>query len=106
MRNRSLLAFAALLALVAAACATHPDERTHVTAAGASGGVTVSGTVDSFSSDAVVITTSTGKETIQIDGNTVGREHLTVGRQISIDVLRSGRAALAKEIRVPDSHDH
>ena len=106
MRNRSVLAFTALLALFALACATHPDERTNVTAAGASGGVTVSGTVDSFSSDAVVITTTTGKETIQIDGNTLGREHLTVGRQVSIDVLRSGRAALAKEIRVPDAHDH
>ena len=103
---RSSVPLAMVLLLFAFGCATHPDERTNVTAAGASGGVTVSGTVDSFSSDAVVITTTTGKETIQIDGNTQGREHLTVGRQVSIDVLRSGRAALAKEIRVPDSHDH
>ena len=101
MLHRSALAFAAaaLLALLASGCATHPDDRTNVTAAGASGGVTVSGTIDSFSSDAVVITTTTGKETIQIDGDTMGREHLMVGRQVSIDVLRSGRAALAKEIR-------
>src|SRR5688572_4140950 len=55
MRLRSALATTLLLTLCAFGCATHPDERTNVTAAGASGGVTVSGTIDSFSSDAVVI---------------------------------------------------
>ena len=104
MRHR-VLAFAALLALFASACATHPDERTNVTARGASGSVTVSGTVESFTSDAVVISTTTGKETIQIDSATEGRESLTVGRQVSIDVTRSGQATLAREIRVPDAGD-
>ena len=106
MRFRFPPTLALLLALSAFGCATHPDERTNVTARGASGSVTVSGTVDSFTSDAVVISTTTGKETIQIGSETRGRENLTVGRQVSIDVTRSGQATLAREIRVPDAHDH
>jgi hypothetical protein len=106
MRTRPALAFAALLALFAFGCATHPDERTNVGVRGTSGGITVTGTVDSFTADAVVISTTTGKETIQLDGTTRGREHLLVGQHVSIDVLRSGQATVAREIRPGDDHDH
>ena len=105
MRHRSALGLVALLALFAFGCASQPDTRTNPTVRGASGGVTVTGTVVSFTSDAVVITTTTGRETIQLVEATIGREHLTVGRQVSIDVTRSGQAMVAEEIRAGEPAD-
>jgi hypothetical protein len=116
MRHRSLPAFAALLALFALGCATHPDStppdstspggRTQVTGLGASGEITVTGSVESFTAGLMVLATDSGRETIRLEERTRGREHLLVGRRVSVDVVRGRDATVAAEIRPADEHDH
>jgi hypothetical protein len=116
MRHRSLPAFAALLALFAFGCATHPESippgasspegPTHVAARGVGGEVTVTGRVESFTAGVMVLATDSGRETIRLEERTRGRENLLVGRRVSVDVVRGGDAPVAAEIRPADEHDH
>lgn len=100
------LALAALLAAALGCASTDTETRTNVSARGVSGaGVTVVGEVVSFTSDSLVVATDTGRETIQIDEETRGREHLMVGRSVTVDVRRSDQATVATEIEVATEAD-
>jgi hypothetical protein len=99
MRSRHGLVAVSLLVLVVAGCASQP--RT----AGGDGGVVVGGSgasvtgeVVSFTSDVVTLQTAGGRETLRLDGDTVGREHLIVGQRVSVETLLTGGASVARRI--------
>ena len=102
MRHRSVVALLACLALLAAACASHPDTYTNVTA-GTGAGKTVTGKVMSFTDATVTIETTTGREVIGLTSETEGRDNLMVGANVAIDFQRSsGRGEpVATRIRPP-----
>ena len=94
MRHRAVVALLACLALLAAACASGPP-------AGTAAGTTVTGKVVSFTDATVTLETTTGRETFGLTGETEGRDNLTVGANVAIDLRRGsgGGEALAARIR-------
>ncbi|HXT19299.1 MAG TPA: hypothetical protein VN923_00980 [Thermoanaerobaculia bacterium] len=89
MRQRTAVVLVVALALIAAACASsHPDTYTNV-AAGTAAGKTLTGKVVSFTDSSVTVETTTGREVVQLNGETDGRDNLVVGANVAIAYERS-----------------
>ena len=92
MRQRAAFAsigLVAALALLATGCASsHADTYTNV-AAGTAAGKTLTGKVVSFTDSSVTVETTTGREVVQLNGETDGRENLVVGADVAIAYARS-----------------
>jgi hypothetical protein len=100
MRSRLGFVAVALLAVVAAGCASQSSPRSAgdggVVTSGS--GTSVTGEVISFTADGVTLQTGSGRETLRLDAETTGREHLIVGRRVSIESLLTGGASVARRI--------
>jgi hypothetical protein len=104
MSARRCLPALLVVAAVAGGCASSsPSSSPPVSGAVQSGSATtVAGQVVSFTADSVTVETAGGRETVALTADTQGREHLIVGRRVSIEALSEGGTTVARRI-APDT---